>query len=168
MTKLKTTLLISAISAGLLVSAASADPFGGMFRQGPPAFADLDTDGDGQITMTELMAQKEADFAKVDTNSDGGLSAEELIAAQQLRRAQQMIAMMDENDDGLIQIEEMVGPKGQNDTTMFERLDKDGDGAISEEEFEALADQMRRGDRRDDRRGDRRGHGGHGHRGGYN
>lgn len=142
MKNVKTTLLISAIAAGLMMTAANAAPNGGMM---PMAFADLDTNGDGSISQEELDAHKAARFAEMDTNGDGGLSAEELALNARKQRGQRMVSQLDSNGDGLIQIDELG--KGQRGDP-FMRMDANSDGSISEEEFNAAKEKMgQRGER---------------------
>lgn len=47
-----------------------------------PAFEDVDTNADGQISMEEAAAIEGLDFATADANQDGVLDAEEYAAAQ--------------------------------------------------------------------------------------
>lgn len=113
-------------------------------RMGPnaPEFAEIDADGDGQLTQEELDAFAAARFAAIDTDGDGVLSADELAAAAEARRAemeaarvQRMIEARDTNGDGVLSQEEM---SAQAQKSPFERLDTNGDGVISAEEFAAM------------------------------
>lgn len=47
-----------------------------------PAFEDVDTNADGQISMEEAAAIEGLDFATADANQDGALDQEEYAAAQ--------------------------------------------------------------------------------------
>lgn len=155
MKNVKTTLLISAIAAGLLMTAANAAPRGGE-RMEMPSFAELDTNSDGVLSAEELKAPMVARFNEADTNGDGGLSADEMAAAKDKNRADRiakMIERKDQNGDGLLQIEEM-GRKGDKGD-MFAKIDANSDGSISEEEFNAAKEKMgKRG-----KRGHGKGHG---------
>lgn len=109
--------------------------------QGPRiSFSELDSDGDGKITVEELQARQVARLAEADANSDGFLSAEELAAQMQGREAERaekrigrMIERLDSDGDGQLSLEEA---QARNDGRhMIDRLDADKDGAVSEAEF---------------------------------
>ena len=73
-----------------------------------------------------------AAFAEADKDDDGKLSEEELASHQH----QEALAEFDLNDDKLITAKEWAAVKptaGENDEN-FDRLDKDGDGRIDEDE----------------------------------
>lgn len=157
---MKTLLLVAAMTAGFSVQAAFAQE-----DTGPPMadFATLDADGDGGVTLAELEALGAARFAAIDADGDGAVSAQELLAhraAQETvratRRAERMIERLDDNGDGVLQIEELHDPRRSVDR-MFARADTDEDGVLSAQEFREAQERMgdRHGD--DDRR---HGHGG--------
>ena len=111
------------------------------------SFEQLDLNGDGFITASELQAAHEARFAKNDADGDGFLSAEEFAAmggkmgkrmnkgeGQGERKKARMMRYMDENGDGKIALSEI--PTDRMDR-MIAKLDTDEDGKISVAEFEA-------------------------------
>jgi EF hand len=55
---------------------------GAAMAQGLPAFEEVDTNSDGQISQEEAAAIEGLDFATADTDQDGALSMEEYNAAQ--------------------------------------------------------------------------------------
>lgn len=153
------------------------------------AFTDLDKDGNGMITEDDLTVGAEARFTAVDTDGDGILSADELAASIKARMAERMqdgarrggkmdadamatriaarmLAARDDNDDGVLSLEELApgnGP-GKGFARMIDRFDTDDDNAISEAEFETAKQEI---DSRHVGRADRGGHGGgHGDHGG--
>ena len=127
-------------------------------------FAELDADGDGQLSEEEFAAAKMVWLASRDSDGDGMLSQEELEAAIlehmkaiASRSSGAMIERLDDNDDGMISVDELGGRYDPSE--VFSRLDEDEDGMISESEFERMMS----------RDGKRRGHGkwGQGNRKGW-
>ncbi|SMY08756.1 EF-hand domain-containing protein [Flavimaricola marinus] len=173
---MKTTLLMSAIVAGLFVTAVDAQERGVGGPNGPDLeFSTLDSNADGMLTPEDLVALQAERFAAADTDGDGALSEAELIARatadatermleRATERASRMIDRLDANDDGLLQADEMNAGPEQGMERMFARFDTDEDGAISEEEFAAALEKM--ADRRGDRDGRRDGEGRRHHGGG--
>lgn len=117
--------------------AAFANP-GGDKRSGM-SFDSIDADKDGQITQAEMEAMAQARFTEADADADGFLSMEEMEAAGLERMKKHMASMMERMDadgDGKIAMNEM---KPRHDPSeRFGRLDTNGDGSISKEEFEEM------------------------------
>lgn len=152
---MKTKILMAVLLSGLVLSAGAAQAEDQRER---PDFATLDLNGDGALSLEELQAQGQARFDAADTDGDGALSADELSAAASARAAERtakMIERLDENGDGVLQLEEMPTRGEDRAERMFDRVDADEDGVISEEEFDTAKE----------RRGDRDGRRGHGPRG---
>lgn len=128
-------------------------------------FARIDADKDGKVTQAEITAFRATMVAGADADTDGLLSADEL-AAQEVKmvqthaadRAAARVAAQDLNADGKLSVEEMLAPPMP--ANLFTRLDTDGDGAISQTEFDAARALMPDGGRGDGG-GHRRGQGGH-------
>ena len=149
---MKRTIMLGTVAAIVIGSAAPvlADRGGMRGAEGPRgpqiSFAELDADGNGQVTPEEARAHAAARFAEADADGNGVLSAEEMTAriGEQARaeaagraqpRLERMIQWRDTDGDGALSLEEM----GQGEASqMFQRLDRDGDGAVSQEEFAAL------------------------------
>lgn len=173
--------------AALGLAAVPALAKGGMWGGAMPTFASLDTDADGKITADELNAAHAARLAAMDADKDGFLTAAELIAARMgakmdpaampapmaekiTAKVQGMLNPMDADKDGKVSLSEFQAPNGKGGhEQMIAKVDTDGDSAISQAEFDAMAARMAaRGDRggKDGKRGkDRNGGWGgkHGH-----
>lgn len=125
---------LSAIAVTAVAAFAAADRRGGPHMP----FEQIDADGDGKITQSELQGVAAARFADADGDGDGFLTQDELANAGQKgvqRRTEKMIEHMDTDGDGKIALAEM---KPRRDPAwMFDRIDADGDGAISKAEFDA-------------------------------
>jgi uncharacterized membrane protein len=108
------------------------------------SFEDLDQNGDGQLTQSELEARGAERFASVDTNNDGKLSEDELTAqgrSKAQERAQRMIERLDSDGDGALSQAEL--DERPNRGRIFARIDANDDGTISKEEFEDGRKNMR-------------------------
>lgn len=137
----KTPLLIAALAATALTTAATAQGRGPMALD-RPEFAELDADGDGLLSADEMREAMTARFTAADADGNGALSADELetiiearLAERGARMVERMLARRDADGSGDLSLEELA--QGQPRQAMFDRLDADGDGAISEAEFEA-------------------------------
>ncbi|WP_428150582.1 EF-hand domain-containing protein [Brevundimonas sp.] len=97
---------------------------GSALAQQAPRAVRADADGDGRISRAEFVDGRIARLTAIDANRDGSISAEERQSGIDTRRNQRASAR-------------------------FETLDKDGNGAVSREEFTAAREM----------RGERAGHG---------
>jgi len=110
-------------------------------------FAAADADGDGKVTKDELTAYRQTMMSGIDADGDGMISTEELAAHMKARmdtqideRAKARVASQDLNGDGKLSAEELMAPPMP--TRMFDRLDSDGDGAISQDELQQARARM--------------------------
>ncbi|MEN9013046.1 MAG: EF-hand domain-containing protein [Yoonia sp.] len=143
---MKSTVLIAAIAAGLVLTGLDASAAGRGHDRQTFDFATLDTDQSGTLTVAEIEAAGAARFAAMDTDGNGGLSAAELAAeGAKEKRIAKMIERMDENEDGELQADELR-QRVPDAERMISRFDTDEDGEISKEEFDAAAE--KRGGRR--------------------
>ena len=113
-----------------------------------------DKDGDGKVTMQELMANRPEGgpgspgrpgggefFANSDKNKDGKVSKDEVPA-----EAWERLGKLDKDGDSAVSREEMAammpgrgGPGGPGGGELFAKSDKNGDGKISKDEVPAEA-----------------------------
>ena len=85
-------------------------------------FSQVDTNGDGLVTQDEIDAMGAARIAEIDADGDGRVTAEDLaaVAAARVENAS----------------EQMAARAAERTTRMIERLDTDGDGALTQAELE--------------------------------
>lgn len=102
-------------------------------------FAEIDTDGDGALSLQEREAMAASRFSEMDSDGDGAVTRAEMEAAAEARREERRgrrqgsaFDAMDANGDGVISAEEHQTAVVQR----FERLDADGDGLITHEEMQ--------------------------------
>jgi hypothetical protein len=129
MTKIKLALVMSIGLLGSVTGIAAANG----------AFA-----GDGGPRKAEILA-------KYDTNGDGKLDDNERAAmradfkAKRQARKAEMLAKYDTNKDGKLEPNERAVMKTEMATKRFAKLDTNGDGVISKDEFLAGAQKMHGG-----------------------
>ena len=111
-------------------------------------FTAMDTDKDGKVTEAEIAAYRAAQIAGLDADGNGLISATEMTAqierqmsARAADMAAQRIAAQDVDGDGSLSVEELVSRPVPAD--MFDRVDTDRDGAITQAEADAAQAKMR-------------------------
>lgn len=142
---MKSATFISAIVLSAVTVTGTTALAKGFRDRGPINFQELDADGDGQVTKAELEAHRTQMFTSADANGDGKLSVEEMQAEVQKKandRVTEMFARHDSNNDGFLTTDEM--PKPRRAGMMFDRIDADGNGSLSEQEFANARDKMGR------------------------
>lgn len=130
------------VLTGLVIAtgfAAQAASDGGAQRAGQmrPSFELLDADNSGALSRDEFEAHAKARFARADSNGDGVLDAQELAQMgpkHKERRTERMLQRMDADGDGALSLAEL-GAGGPRRGDPFAMLDKNGDGAVTAEEF---------------------------------
>ncbi len=103
---------------------------------GPPRamaaqLKDMDTDGDGKVSVAEFNNYDHPHFSSLDSDGDGVVNAEELresAGARMNQRLETHFAEMDQNGDGMVTLIEMQ-------TQAFARMDTNGDGMLSPAEL---------------------------------
>jgi len=129
---MKKPILLGLGAALALTSAALAQP--------GPRGQRADLDGDGKVTLAETQTASKARFARMDTNRDGKVTKAELEAVQAKReaaraergagRGERFFGMMDRNGDGAVsQAEFDAAAKAR-----FQRADANKDGVLTAEE----------------------------------
>lgn len=106
---------------------------GGPHGGGMRIFELFDTDKDGKVTAAEMIAVRDARFDRFDTNKDGMLSLDEYQALWLDAMHRDMVRQFQRHDeDGNAE----VTKEEFNDrfTVMIERLDDNGDGAVTRDE----------------------------------
>ncbi len=152
---LKRVVCFAAMATVLWIGNAQADEKPTAEGPDPSAlFGQLDANQDGQLSADEIPADRKGLFERLlrnaDKNGDGKLSAEEFAAGLKSRERpkpaggpggegrpapERMFKRLDANHDGKVTLDEVPEPRRE----MFERLlargDKNGDGALDEQEF---------------------------------
>ena len=94
-------------------------------------FARFDVNGDGLVTEAEFTAHQQALFNEADANGDRAVDPAEMTAYREAKRAERRKQNNpDANADGAIDRDEFLAAA----EARFERLDRDGDGVLEEDE----------------------------------
>jgi Ca2+-binding EF-hand superfamily protein len=91
------------------------------------AFAKIDTNADGAVTLAEITAHKTTRFATADADGNGLLDAGERAGARG------NVAHFDANGDGNLTLAEVTARN-----PLFDLADQDGNGRVTEAEFAVL------------------------------
>lgn len=113
---------------------------------GPMFFTAADADGDGKVTKEEFQAYRAAQIEGLDADGDGLISKEELVAhytqmteAMISARVDRQMENADLDGDGKLSAAELVGGmQGGMGLRIFDRVDANGDGAVTQEEIAAM------------------------------
>ncbi|WP_428409990.1 EF-hand domain-containing protein [Hyphococcus sp.] len=91
----------------------------------------MDVNGDGVLTADE-MSEKHAQFIEdADADGDGAVTKEEMKAFHEAKRAEWREARNpDKNGDGVVDKTEYINAAQER----FDKMDKDGNGVLSEDE----------------------------------
>lgn len=127
--------LVATFLATGFASTVSAQEAGSREDRRAEIFSELDQNNDGSISAEEFVNRPDR-FARADVDGNGLLTAKEIAAVGQdraERRVARMIERLDQNGDGALSQEEIEARR--DPARMFERLDANSDGVVSEEEF---------------------------------
>ena len=138
-------------------------------------FARMDANGDGVINTADREAKKAERFAAMDTNGDGELSQAEMKAMHEARMAkwaERRAKRAGDTAQNGAQNADRAAKRAERAAAMFERLDTDNSGGLSQAEMAAGREMrherraaMAEGARADGAKADGKRHGGW-HRGG--
>lgn len=116
-----------ALAAGVLVAAPRQAP--GDVHEG--RFAELDANGDGNISAGEFDALRARHLAQLDGNNDGFVTFDEHKAAREAMAREHFTRRHDRDGDGRVSVDEMAD-RGDG---RFERMDGNDDGVVSQDEM---------------------------------
>jgi Ca2+-binding EF-hand superfamily protein len=145
----------AAMATILWIGSARADEKPATQGPDPSAlFGQLDANKDGQLTADEIPEDRKGLFERLlrnaDKNGDGKLSAEEFADGLKSRERpkpaggpagegpldpERMFKRLDANHDGKVTLDEVPEPRREMFKRLLARGDKNGDGALQEQEF---------------------------------
>ncbi len=153
---MKTILMMTATAGALIVAGVAEAQQGPRGGQGGPARGAMavmmlgaaDLNGDNTVTRAEVEQLRRDEFAWRDRNGDGYLDQADMSpTAQRMaemrgdegerpRRSRRGPGRLDANEDQRVSMEEFLAGQGR----LFERLDTNGDDAISPDELDAAVE----------------------------
>lgn len=140
--------------------AAQAQTRANLLKLTDATFKAIDANGDGTLSAAELTAAEgkiqqqriaqiraraEAEFTRLDTNKDGSLSKAEFMAitpqsSPATPNGAALAGQLDKNKDGKVTLDEFRAPR----LGMFDRIDTNHDGVISDAERQAIQKAQRK------------------------
>ena len=96
-------------------------------------FKAADQNGDEKLTKAEIYQSRGKRAAAIDTNNDGVIDAEEMDTARKemrLKRQQRMLNRMDTDGDGVVSTDEFA----RSGTVRMQHMDRDRDGVVTLDE----------------------------------
>ena len=123
----RNTIIVALLTAGVGLAGVTAVAAQGPSDRSGARFDRRDANGDGELTLEEMTAKQTAMIEEADTDGNGALSKAEMRAFREAKRAERN---PDKNDDGVIDRTEFINAAQDR----FDRLDRDGDGVLSEDE----------------------------------
>ena len=96
-------------------------------------FKAADENGDEKLTKAEIYQSRGKRAAEIDTNDNGVIEVEEMDAARKemrLKREQRRLNRMDTDGDGVVSTDEFA----RAGTRMMQHMDRDRDGVVTMEE----------------------------------
>ena len=141
--------IVAAAAIIALASPAWSQPGGRSGGNLDALMAQMDADGDGAISRTEMDAAQSKRFASLDADGDGLVSEAEFVDAVKERgrgrmaermseRMAQRFAQTDADGDGFATEAEFTDAGG----VRFDRMDADGDGLVTADEMRQSARQL--------------------------
>jgi hypothetical protein len=103
----------------------------------------IDTNGDGKVQVTEVESHAAKTATEIDANRDGRIEVAEVKAwreARRAERAQRRLLRLDANGDGSVSVEEFATARAEHAT----KRDVDGDGVIAADEMRPMRHRMHR------------------------
>jgi hypothetical protein len=98
----------------------------------PTPFDEMDANHDGVVTREEYVAYQKKRFDEFDANHDGKIDAKEIASSpplmeRNIKTAERMVKEWDKNGDGIVSADEFQAAAAER----FARQDKDGTGKIT-------------------------------------
>lgn len=116
----------------------------------PPMMSQLDKDKDGKISQAEHKEGMDKLFLEIDTNKDGFITKDEMQAHHKMMREkyqgtmQERWKLADKDGDGLLSKAEAENGDMPRLVDDFDKLDKNKDGKLSNDEVKSSAKKKHR------------------------
>ncbi len=149
---------------GATVIPAMAKHHGETYGDKKAKLAEMDTNGDGAVSLDELTASATAKiqerFTKMDTNGDGQVTEDELTSRKGKGKKGKYggkhggkyggimsFDSLDANDDGTVALDELTAYAQE----IFAKMDANGDGQVTKDEIKSAKGKGKKGKRHHDK-----------------
>lgn len=117
-------------AGGLASGVLFAAPQHGADGMHGPRFAEMDANGDDNVSIDEFDALRARHLAETDRNNDGFVSFEEHEAVREARARKHFTRRHDGNNDGRVSVDELAARGDEH----FEWMDRNDDGILGQDE----------------------------------
>ena len=132
------------LGAALLMAATATAAIAGPDRDRGGMMGRADANDDGVVTVEEVRARREQRFRAADGDGDGTLDVEEMRNLMLQQRARRHVQWLDRDGDSAVSADEFAAPMERR----LKKMDRNGDGRLERAEMSRGGHERREHDER--------------------